>query len=226
MSVIVSEETATFFAYLAINTLLSKLNKISEVSNSDIAKAIDYPNFDQHINAPLFVTWNILKIKSNPESIVGRELRGCIGNFSNLKLPQYVKRYAIISAMEDSRFPAMDKYELDEIEHSKKRDLECIVTVLHSFEEITENPLNWIVGTHGISLHFQHRGRNHSSTFLPEVASEQGWTCEDTINALIRKAGISGGCSYRNPEITIVKVERYKGVKGKAQLSNFFEAVL
>jgi AMMECR1 domain-containing protein len=40
--------------------------------------------------------------------------------------------------------------------------------------------MDWEIGKHGISL----RAGAYSSTFLPEVAGEQGWSKEDTIKHL------------------------------------------
>jgi len=46
-----------------------------------------------------------------------------------------------------------------------------------NFKKI-EDPLDWEVGTHGIEVDW---GRGKSSTFLPEVAEEQGWSKEETM---------------------------------------------
>ena len=221
-SSVVSKETATFFAYVAINKLLSKVNKTPKLPIADIAKAIDYANYQESIESPLFVTWNILSVRQSTGKPIESELRGCIGNFSNLKLPEYVEEYALVSALEDPRFPPIDKYELADIEKDPSQDLQCAVTVLHSFEDITNTPLGWTVGEHGIRLAFRYRSRSYSSTFLPEVAKEQGWDRSQTMDALIRKAGVSGHVSFGDTEkIQVVKVERYSGVKGEARLSEF-----
>lgn len=220
-SPVVSKETASFFAYVAINKLVSKLSRTPKVPIADIAKAIDYTNYEESIEAPLFVTWNILNVQPTTGEAVS-ELRGCIGNFSNLRLPEYVEKYALVSALEDPRFPPIDQDELADIESNPKLDLQCAVTVLHSFEDITDTPLEWTVGKHGIRLAFRYRSRPYSSTFLPEVAKEQGWDRQETMDALIRKAGVSGHISFNDREkIQLVKVERYSGVKGEARLSEF-----
>lgn len=214
---VVTKETATYFAFIAINKLLSTLNKTPEISNINIAKAINYPDFNVTINSPLFVTWNIIDTKTEEH-----ELRGCIGNFSNLKLPEYVKKYSLISALEDSRFSPMNINEIKQIEKNKRLDLQCSVTILHNFENITNNPLDWIIGKHGIRLSFSYKNRHFSSTFLPEVATEQGWNKRETMDALIRKAGIPGHIPFDDEsKINIIEVERYSGVKGAALLSEF-----
>ena len=35
-------------------------------------------------------------------------------------------------------------------------------------------------------------GRNYSGTYLPHVATEQGWNQEETLVSLVRKAGFKG----------------------------------
>ena len=48
------------------------------------------------------------------------------------------------------------------------------LSLLVNFTPI-EDPLKWEVGKHGIEIDFTVKGRNFGSTFLPEVAEEQGW---------------------------------------------------
>ncbi len=36
---------------------------------------------------------------------------------------------------------------------------------------------------------------HRSATFLPEVAAHEGWTRQQTVDALVRKAGFSGPVS-------------------------------
>ncbi len=38
-----------------------------------------------------------------------------------------------------------------------------------------------------------YRGKRHGATYLPDVAVEQGWTREETLESLMRKAGWDGG---------------------------------
>jgi len=38
-------------------------------------------------------------------------------------------------------------------------------------------------------------GRRYGATYLPDVAKEQGWTKEETLVSLMRKAGWSGSSS-------------------------------
>lgn len=52
--------------------------------------------------------------------------------------------------------------------------------------------MDWDLGTHGIRISFFHRGRRHGATYLPDVAVEQGWTKEETVENLMHKAGWYG----------------------------------
>lgn len=53
--------------------------------------------------------------------------------------------------------------------------------------------MDWVLGTHGIRISFIHRGRRYGATYLPTIAVEQGWTKEETVESLMRKAGWDGG---------------------------------
>lgn len=212
----VSKETATYYAHVALKQLVCKLYRTPFPDYATIAAPLGYTSYKDTIHAPLFVTFNIVKFNDTGK-IVGKELRGCIGNFGNLELPKYVKEYAVIAAMEDPRFPPMSKKELEKIKKGKY-GLECSVTVLHSFEDITKSPFDWEVGVHGIRLKFEFKNRQYSSTFLPEVAKEQKWNQQETFDALISKAGVKG--TFGSSQVDVVLVERYQGVKGKCILSD------
>ncbi|KAK5995611.1 Nuclear protein AMMECR1 [Cladobotryum mycophilum] len=144
---------------------------------------------------PLFVTWNTV---AGDDAI----LRGCIGTFEAQPLSEGLPEYAVISALQDTRFPPVSRQELP--------TLQAAVTLLTDFEEV-DDPYDWEVGTHGIRLSFSHRGRRYGSTYLPDVASEQGWTREETLFSLVRKAGWMGSRSHwKDLEL---KVTRYQGKK-------------
>lgn len=84
------------------------------------------------------------------------------------------------SAFSDDRFhPVM----LEEVP-----ELQCEVSLLHSFEK-GRNALDWEVGKHGIMIDFEVEDQSFSATFLPEVATEQGWDKKTTLRYLVRKAG-------------------------------------
>ncbi|EGF78573.1 hypothetical protein BATDEDRAFT_90717 [Batrachochytrium dendrobatidis JAM81] len=124
---------------------------------------------------PLFVTWSLTRTD---------ELRGCIGNFSAMPLHKGLEEYAIVSALQDTRFNPIRKSEL--------ANLSCGVSLLINFES-GRNWQDWEIGKHGIRISFENEhGRQQSATYLPEVASEQGWDHKQTIDSLLRKGGFRG----------------------------------
>uniref|UniRef100_A0A0N5A870 AMMECR1 domain-containing protein n=1 Tax=Syphacia muris TaxID=451379 RepID=A0A0N5A870_9BILA len=123
---------------------------------------------------PLFVTW-----KKGPN----KQLRGCIGTFSNLALPKGLQEYAMISAFKDSRFVP--------ITLSEVQDLHCAVSILVNFEKAL-NYQDWVIGVHGIRIEFQDNNRKRDAVYLPEVAKEQGWNHVETLDNLLRKGGYHG----------------------------------
>ncbi|ANZ74683.1 BA75_00055T0 [Komagataella pastoris] len=170
-------------------------------------------------DTPLFVTWNIRhndKATLHTSQEDSKELRGCIGNFSSLPLETGIREYALIAAFEDPRFPPITSSELAR--------LECSITLLKDFELI-DNPLNWEIGKHGLRISIQSpfSSRRLSSTFLPDVAPEQGWTKDDTLEHLLLKAGVPAGSGswedFHNSNK--LQVTRYKGVKSKITLSDY-----
>ena len=108
------------------------------------------------------------------------KLRGCIGNIVGIK-PLYagVRDMAIASGFADSRFSPITEAELSEI------DIE--ISVLSPLEKI-ENSAKIIMGKHGVLV----KNDSSSGVYLPQVASETGWSREEFMNSLCRdKAGIS-----------------------------------
>ena len=147
----------------------------SALSNKDIKK-IPFPEEFKGKSFPLFVTWTLGKDK---------ELRGCIGTFEESKLEKQLGKYALISAFEDDRFE-------EPINKSELKNLNCEVSLLIKFEKV-ENVMDWEVGTHGIDIEFEdNKGNSFSSTFLPEVASDEGWDQRTTLKYLVQKAGYMG----------------------------------
>ncbi len=105
-------------------------------------------------------------------------LRGCIGAMIGEK-PLYltVARMARAAAFEDHRFSPVRVEELGEITFD--------ISVLSPLTPCP-GPQAIIPGKHGVLL--QARGR--SAVFLPQVATEQGWSVADMLQNLCRKAGL------------------------------------
>lgn len=156
------------------------------------------------LETPLFITWNTKSAR------YGYSLRGCIGTFEPQELEDGLSSYAITSAIHDSRFSPIALSELP--------SLQVVVTLLTHFEDASD-PLDWDLGTHGIRISFVHHGRRYGATYLPDVAVEQGWDKEETIQSLIRKAGYVGR-KDRWRELGI-KVVRYQGRKEKCEYEEY-----
>eukprot|EP01083_Nonionella_stella_P196737 723689_1 len=74
-----------------------------------------------HAKMPVFVTWYKRSVKKKYD-----ELRGCLGTFSQeLPIGIGLKKYAIMSAINDKRF---DPISISEIGY-----LKCSISLLHSF---------------------------------------------------------------------------------------------
>ncbi|KAK8058261.1 hypothetical protein PG994_008709 [Apiospora phragmitis] len=145
--------------------------------------------------SPLFVTWNTVSARSG-----NTNLRGCIGTFEAQELEEGLSSYAITSAIHDMRFDPISKRELP--------TLEVAVTLLTDFEDC-DDAMDWEFGTHGLRISFTDRGRRYGATYLPDVASEQGWTKEETLVSLMRKAGWVG--KKDKWQDVDLKVVRYQG---------------
>ncbi|ENN72119.1 AMMECR1-like protein [Dendroctonus ponderosae] len=140
---------------------------------------------------PLFVTWKIGKDK---------RLRGCIGTFNAMNLQSGLREYAITSAFKDSRFSPITRDEFAKLSVS--------VSILRHFED-GEDFLDWEVGVHGIRIEFiNERGMKRTATYLPEVASEQGWDQMQTIDSLLRKGGYKSTIS--SDMRRTIKLTRYQ----------------
>ncbi|KAK1766531.1 AMMECR1-like protein [Phialemonium atrogriseum] len=153
---------------------------------------------------PLFVTWNTVSSRH------GNSLRGCIGTFEPQELEEGLSSYALTSALHDMRFNPVSARELP--------SLEVAVTLLTDFEDAAD-AMDWELGTHGLRLSFHYHGKRYGSTYLPDVASEQGWTKEETLVSLMRKAGWMGKRdSWKDVDL---KVVRYQGKKENVEYAEY-----
>jgi uncharacterized protein len=126
--------------------------------------------------AGVFVTLNYLT-RSKEE-----HLRGCIGfPLPEKKLHQSVIEAAIAAAIDDPRFPPVDKQELENIVFE--------VSVLTPPEEIRCKPTDYkkeiVVGRDGLVL----RWRYGSGLLLPQVPVELKWDVDDYLANICYKAG-------------------------------------
>lgn len=182
-----------------------------------------YPN--NHINVnektSLFITW-----KKKSHSKHDYLLRGCIGTFSKLPLEVGIGRFALVAALEDTRFSPISENELP--------NLKCYCNILQNCETIfsslkktdTQHDIfNWTIGKHGIELKFRDPSNNklRSATFLPDVMVEQGWDKEDTFRNLLEKAGCVSNIDdiMNNYEQYFIEVIRYEGNKSSINYKDF-----
>lgn len=93
----------------------------------------------------------------------------------------------LCSAFEDVRFHP--------IPSSLLPSLSTDVTLLTNFSTPSTDPMDWTLGAHGLRISFSQNGRRFGATYLPDVAKEQGWTKEETLISLMRKAGWNGSSS-------------------------------
>jgi AmmeMemoRadiSam system protein A len=117
----------------------------------------------------------------------GGQLRGCIGSIlAHRPLWEDIRDNAINAGVRDPRFSPVT---LDEVEA-----LHLSVTVL-SKPEPTASYRDFEVGRHGVILKLGGR----RAVFLPQVAPEQGWDRETTLEHLSLKAGLSAD-AWRSSE--------------------------
>ncbi len=121
----------------------------------------------------------------------GHRLRGCIGSFARtLPLAVVVRQMARAAATEDPRFPPVQPAEL--------RDIRVEISVLSPMQRI-RSAGDIDLGKHGIYI----RKGDRAGTFLPQVATETGWTVEEFLgHCAADKAGI-GWDGWKSAELYV-----------------------
>ncbi|MFH1160858.1 MAG: AmmeMemoRadiSam system protein B [bacterium] len=107
------------------------------------------------------------------------QLRGCIGRFTaEIPLYQVIQEMAVASSAQDTRFEPVSAGEIDKLEIEIS-----VLSPMKKIKSIDEIEL----GRHGIYI----KNGWSSGTFLPQVATETGWTKEEFLGHCARdKAGI------------------------------------
>ncbi len=109
------------------------------------------------------------------------ELRGCIGRIiGDEPLCKLVGAMAVQSALYDRRFHPVTADELGDI------DIE--ISVLTPPKQVS-GAASVVVGRDGVII----RKDGYSAVFLPQVATEQGWSREEMLDNLCLKAGLKAG---------------------------------
>ncbi|RMZ80794.1 hypothetical protein DV737_g2841, partial [Chaetothyriales sp. CBS 132003] len=161
------------------NPSISRLQKSSASSASSRSSSASSPSTTSALSAQ-----SRLSTATSMTSIGHKSLRGCIGTFETLPLEHGLQTYATTAAFDDTRFSP--------IPASLVPSLSCSLTLLADFEPCA-HALDWVLGTHGIRISFTWRNRRYGATYLPDVAVEQDWTQEETLESLMKKAGWDGG---------------------------------
>ncbi|MEI6433599.1 MAG: AmmeMemoRadiSam system protein B [Bacteroidota bacterium] len=119
------------------------------------------------------------------------ELRGCIGRFTaDIPIYKLIRQMAVASATQDNRFERVTLKELPYL------DIE--ISVLSPMKKIATSA-EIIPGKHGI---YMKKGYS-SGTFLPQVATENGWNTEEFLGYCARdKAGV-GWDGWKSAELFI-----------------------
>lgn len=203
-------------------------SSISSGSGSATPTTTGVPMFveklpSESIECPLFITWE-KKPGSNTSSSKHSddyELRGCIGTLTPKPLVASIGDYALLSALRDKRFHPVTLAELPA--------LRVAVSLLVEYETCAHCH-DWVVGVHGIIIKFYAPGDSstssllrttaeHSATFLPEVAAQQGWDQHKTVQSLIRKAGYKE--SITPALLQTIRCTRYKSSKVKVSFEEY-----
>ena len=110
------------------------------------------------------------------------QLRGCIGQFvSDKPLINLVSEMGVASSTKDPRFLT------DPITPDELVSLNIEISVLSPLQK-TDDPLSLRLGIDGIYIKRGHQ----SGCFLPQVATETGWTKEQFLtHCSVQKAGLS-----------------------------------
>ncbi|MCX6282138.1 MAG: AmmeMemoRadiSam system protein B [Bacteroidetes bacterium] len=117
------------------------------------------------------------------------ELRGCIGRFTaDIPLWNVVQQMAIASSTQDTRFTPVSSKEIDK--------LQIEISVLSPMKKIVSAD-EIVLGKHGIYI----KKGYYSGTFLPQVATETGWSKEEFLGHCSRdKAGL-GWDGWKDAEL-------------------------
>jgi len=112
----------------------------------------------------------------------GGELRGCIGRMvGDAPLSLTVARMAIAAALNDKRFRPVRLEEM--------KSIRIEISVLTPFSRV-KGPGAIRIGTDGVLL----RKGGQGAVYLPQVAPEAGWSVEEMLDHLCRKAGLDSSC--------------------------------
>jgi AmmeMemoRadiSam system protein A len=109
------------------------------------------------------------------------ELRGCIGHMSeDTPLCTVIGAMALQASFNDTRFSPLTQKELSQVEIE--------ISVLTPFTRI-DSADEIVLGVDGVIV----KKGNQQAVFLPQVATETGWSKEVFLDQLCYKAGLNAG---------------------------------
>jgi MEMO1 family protein len=118
------------------------------------------------------------------------ELRGCIGRMMvDMPLAQVVGGVAVSAAFHDTRFRPVEHQELDKI---------TLEISMLTPSEFISGPDQIVLGRDGVVI--EKDGR--SAVYLPQVATEQGWSRDEMLDNLCLKAGLPKGAWRANAQLS------------------------
>jgi AmmeMemoRadiSam system protein B/AmmeMemoRadiSam system protein A len=127
------------------------------------------------------------------------ELRGCIGSMvETLPLYNVVGKMALQAAFNDTRFHPLEFNELSQIEIE--------ISVLTPLVKIN-NADEIVLGRDGVVL----KKGNKQAVFLPQVATEQGWSKEQFLTQLCYKAGLNA-TDWKTATLSTFKAEVFSEI--------------
>ena len=124
----------------------------------------------------------------------GGHLRGCRGEvWPRSDLAHAVQRVAVLSALDDPRFPPVTVEELPHLEYE--------ISVLSPLRPVAD-PEEIVIGRDGLFL----LAGGRTGLLLPQVPVEQGWDREAFLRAICLKAGLPED-AWRWPEARLFRFE-------------------
>ena len=129
------------------------------------------------------------------------ELRGCIGSTEPTHpAHEAVIQAAVAAAFDDPRFPPLTAEELPAVA--------LAVSALTPMTPLN-SPDGLVLGHHGVAIHASGR----KAIFLPEVAPHHGWSRDELLRQLARKAGLPGE-AWRQGRLFVFSCERFSETPG------------
>lgn len=126
-------------------------------------------------------------------------LRGCIGlPYPVMPLGEAIVHAAGAAALEDPRFPPVEKNELDTI----SLEVTILTVPVHLEGDPKKRPEKVVIGKHGLIV----RGMSTSGLLLPQVATEYGWEPATFLDHTCMKAGLPAR-SWMDSSIEVLTFE-------------------